>query len=146
MCHRGIEGAALLAFVFIWGVVGWALPPAQASRIVRLAADAAPLALSLNASAIYVGVALGIVALRFVSGMFLKLLERFPALDHTAYALVAWAGLKLGLEAAESFGASVLHRHWPVALPEWGFWAGMGVLVLAGGAYALRHPAASKTI
>lgn len=58
---QGIEGAALLAFVFIWGVVGWALPPAQASRIVRLAADAAPLALSLNASAIYVGVALGSV-------------------------------------------------------------------------------------
>ena len=50
---------ALFLFVFLWGLVGWSLPPAQASRIIGLAPDAAPLVLSLNGSAIYLGVALG---------------------------------------------------------------------------------------
>jgi predicted MFS family arabinose efflux permease len=52
---------AFLGFMFVWGLIGWSLPPAQASRIIKLAPDAAPLALSLNASAIYLGVALGSV-------------------------------------------------------------------------------------
>ena len=49
-------------------MVGWAFPPAQASRIVRLAPEAAPLVLSLNGSALYFGVALGAV----VGGLVLK--------------------------------------------------------------------------
>ena len=56
-----LTAPAFLGFMFLWGLVGWSLPPAQASRVIKLAPDAAPLALSLNASAIYVGVALGSV-------------------------------------------------------------------------------------
>ena len=56
---HAIAGPALIAMMVPWGVVGWAFPPAQASRIVRIAPDAAPIVLSLNASALYVGVALG---------------------------------------------------------------------------------------
>ncbi len=51
----------LFALMVLWGLIGWALPPAQASRIVKLAPDAAPIVLSLNASALYFGVALGAV-------------------------------------------------------------------------------------
>jgi len=57
----GNAAALFLGFMFVWGLIGWALPPAQASRIIKLAPDAAPLALSLNASSIYLGVALGSV-------------------------------------------------------------------------------------
>lgn len=39
----------LFALMVLWGLIGWALPPAQASRIVKLAPDAAPIVLSLNA-------------------------------------------------------------------------------------------------
>ena len=92
---------------------------------------------------IYIGVALGIVALRFVSGVFLKLLDRYPSLDHAAYLLVGWAGVKLGLEAAESFAGTVLHQHWPVALPDAVFWAGMALFALGGTVYALRRPTPS---
>jgi len=53
--------AGFLAFMVVWGVIGWSLPPAQASRVIKLAPDVAPLALSLNASALYLGVALGSV-------------------------------------------------------------------------------------
>jgi DHA1 family inner membrane transport protein len=56
-----LTAPVFLGFMFLWGLFGWSLPPAQASRMIKLAPDAAPLALSLNASAIYVGVALGSV-------------------------------------------------------------------------------------
>ena len=54
-----LAGPALIALTVPWGVVGWAFAPAQASRIVKLAPQAASLVLSLNASALYFGVALG---------------------------------------------------------------------------------------
>ena len=56
-----IAGPVLMAMMVPWGMVGWAFPPAQASRIIKLAPDAAPIVLSLNASALYLGVALGAV-------------------------------------------------------------------------------------
>jgi predicted MFS family arabinose efflux permease len=56
-----IAGPVLMAMMVPWGIVGWAFPPAQASRIIKLAPDAAPIVLSLNASALYLGVALGAV-------------------------------------------------------------------------------------
>lgn len=54
-------GPVYFAFMFVWGVAGWMFPPAQVSRIVALAPNAAPLALSLNASCLYLGTALGAV-------------------------------------------------------------------------------------
>ncbi|RRH95269.1 MFS transporter [Mesorhizobium tamadayense] len=58
---HSIAGPALMGMMVPWGIVGWAFPPAQASRIIRIAPDAAPIVLSLNASALYFGVALGAV-------------------------------------------------------------------------------------
>ncbi|ESY65651.1 hypothetical protein X742_22110, partial [Mesorhizobium sp. LNHC232B00] len=58
---HNIAGPALMGMMVPWGIVGWAFPPAQASRIIKLAPDAAPIVLSLNASALYLGVALGAV-------------------------------------------------------------------------------------
>lgn len=50
---------ALFVLMALWGAVGWTFPPAQASRIVGFQPEAAHLTLSLNASAMYLGVALG---------------------------------------------------------------------------------------
>jgi DHA1 family inner membrane transport protein len=44
-----------------WGIIGWAFPPAQASRIVGYAPQLAHLTLGLNASALYFGIAFGTV-------------------------------------------------------------------------------------
>lgn len=52
-------GAALIAHMVAWGVIAWMFPPAQASRILAIAPESAPLALSLNYSALYLGVAIG---------------------------------------------------------------------------------------
>lgn len=49
----------LLAAMATWGIAGWAFHPAQSARLVSLAPDAAVVALSLNASAMYLGSAAG---------------------------------------------------------------------------------------
>lgn len=54
-----IAGPSLIAIMVIWGVIAWMFPPAQASRVLAIAPESAPLALSLNYSALYLGVAFG---------------------------------------------------------------------------------------
>src|SRR5688572_30207281 len=53
-------------FMVLWGIVGWIFVPAQVSRIVALSPSSAPLALSLNASFLYLGTALGALVGGFV--------------------------------------------------------------------------------
>lgn len=55
------SGPLLLGIMVPWGIIGWAFPPAQASRIVGYAPGLAHLTLGLNASALYFGIALGTV-------------------------------------------------------------------------------------
>lgn len=50
---------AFFAVVVLWGATGWAFPPAQASHLLSLSPGNAPLVLSLNASALYLGIAAG---------------------------------------------------------------------------------------
>jgi MFS transporter, DHA1 family, inner membrane transport protein len=58
---HSLSGPLLIGIMLPWGIIGWAFPPAQASRIVGSAPDVAHLTLSLNASALYLGIALGTV-------------------------------------------------------------------------------------
>lgn len=51
--------AALVALTFLWGVIGWAFMAPQQSRIVSIEPESQNVSLSLNASAIYVGAAVG---------------------------------------------------------------------------------------
>ena len=55
------SGPLLLGIMVPWGIIGWAFPPAQASRIVGYAPQLAHLTLGLNASALYFGIAFGTV-------------------------------------------------------------------------------------
>ena len=56
----GGAGAALLfAGLALWGLFGWAFPIVQQARLVTLDPAMAPITLSLNVSALYVGVAIG---------------------------------------------------------------------------------------
>lgn len=49
----------LLLLIFCWGISGWAFYPAQVASIMRIEPQAAVIALSLNASAMYLGFAIG---------------------------------------------------------------------------------------
>ncbi len=57
-----IPSPALAALTFTWGVVGWAFMAPQQSRLVSLDPSSQNVTLSLNASAIYVGAAIGSAA------------------------------------------------------------------------------------
>ncbi|WP_421759314.1 MFS transporter [Devosia sp.] len=61
MLPAGVVGPVYFIFMFVWGVVAWTFLPAQVSRLVAMAPTSAPLALSLNASSLYLGTALGAV-------------------------------------------------------------------------------------
>jgi predicted MFS family arabinose efflux permease len=85
-----------LAAMLVWGVAGWTLTPPQQHRLLALAGPAAGIVLSLNSSAIYLGIGLGsllgglalrfapLPALGFIGGAFqlaaLALLRTGPAL------------------------------------------------------------------
>jgi predicted MFS family arabinose efflux permease len=49
----------LLLLLFCWGIAGWTFYPAQVANIMRIDPQASMIALSLNASAMYLGFAIG---------------------------------------------------------------------------------------
>jgi predicted MFS family arabinose efflux permease len=51
--------AILLPAILLWGFASWGVTTAQQARLVGLAPDLAPISLSLNSSAIYLGSATG---------------------------------------------------------------------------------------
>jgi predicted MFS family arabinose efflux permease len=51
--------AVIAPAAVVWSIAGWGANPAQAARLVRFAPEAAVVALSLNASALYIGIAAG---------------------------------------------------------------------------------------
>lgn len=55
------SAAALLVLVAAWGTIGWSFMPAQQLNLVQRAPQLAPVVLSLNASAIYLGISLGAI-------------------------------------------------------------------------------------
>lgn len=94
------------------------------------------------------GAIIGIVLLRFAANYFIRLLEKYPVLDHVAYLLVGWAGAKLALISIHSFEEWYMERkpgsHLPFMVPEMSstvFWVGMAVIAIGGGYFALKHPA-----
>jgi YkoY family integral membrane protein len=82
---------------------------------------------------IYLGGILGIVAMRFVAGLFLKLLDRFPGLETAAYLMIAWIGIKLGVEVYVSQQAGE-----SPGIPRWMFWTVLGALLLGGVLFSRR--------
>ncbi len=59
---------------------------------------AAAVAMSDKLWAVMTGVGIGILAMRFVAGIFVNLIKRFPVLEQIAYVLVGYIGLLLILE------------------------------------------------
>ncbi|KKC31275.1 MFS transporter [Devosia psychrophila] len=57
----GVVIPAFFVLIVIWGGTGWAFPPAQSSYLLSRSHGNAPLVLSLNSSALYLGIASGAV-------------------------------------------------------------------------------------
>jgi YkoY family integral membrane protein len=98
---------------------------------------------------IYAGGVLGIVMMRLVAGVFLVLLNRYQGLANGAYVLVGWIGLKLigsalhtAFESTRGTGGVLTRGDWravvpqpirefPWEIPDWLFWVGMAVILVA---------------
>ncbi len=119
--------------------------PAPIRDLIAFVVPVFDFAVSWELLVVYIGGILGIIAMRFVAGYFLILLEKFAGLAIGAYYLVAWIGVKLvgggfhdALHPKEGVPIPSWHAlmpKWvfniPLEMPEWLFWAGMGLIVVA---------------
>ncbi len=95
---------------------------------------------------VYTGALLGIILLRFIANAFLKLLEKYPVLDHVAYVLVGWAGVKLFFLGGHTFvrwyneknPAAKLGFNIPELHPAI-FWVGLALIGIVGTWMAVRQ-------
>jgi YkoY family integral membrane protein len=55
----------------------------------------------------------GLILIKFAATWFVKLLEKRPALETTAYAIVAWVGVKLAVITFAHKDIGVLDPHFP---------------------------------
>jgi len=95
---------------------------------------------------VVLGALLGVILLRFAASYFLRLLEKFPALDHLAYVLVGWVGVKLCFTSLHNFSrVSDLMSYKVAEMADGVFWAGMGVIIVVGGMAAVRSAKRAQT-
>jgi YkoY family integral membrane protein len=86
---------------------------------------------------VVLGALIGVVMLRFAATFFIRLLEKYPLLDHLAYVLIGWVGVKLAFMAGHNFVIWYDRDHTPLGfhIPEMSqlvFWSVMAVLVIGG--------------
>lgn len=76
---------------------------------------------------------IGLLAMRFAASLFIKLLDKFPRFEPTAYLLVAIVGVKLLVEGfAKEFDIHGVNFHSPGSASFWIFWAAMGLSLIYG--------------
>ena len=71
---------------------------------------------------------IGVVAMRFAAVIFIRMLERFPRFELSAYLMVLVIGLKLILEWAFNGRREVLNFQSPHAAAFWTFWLTIAAL------------------
>jgi len=86
----------------------------------------AAVAMSPDRWVVYTGGVLGIITMRFVAGIFLRLLEKFPKLEDAAYLLVGWIGIKLSLETFYQMRTGQVEH----VMPVWLFWSVMAAILI----------------
>ncbi len=77
---------------------------------------------------IYLGGILGALAVRFATGHFLKVLNKYKKVEYLAFLLIGWMGVKLLAEGSASFIHSEDLRH---SLDIF-FWVGTLVIIIVG--------------
>ena len=85
------------------------------------------IAVSSNMYVVYLGAVFGIITMRFVAMAFVKLLRRFPALEISAYLILIWIGIKLGVEVVYNLEGRDATAQISEGMPAWLFW---GVLLI----------------
>ncbi len=115
---------------------------------LAFAVDSALVAVAMtkNLWVIYTGVFIGILMLRLAAGWFVSVMERHPRFEHVAYALVAWAGLKLLIEGAAACAEWASRPDLAFHLPKMVFWIVTILILVAGSLWALRAGKGQATV
>lgn len=91
----------------------------------------AALALSNKFWVLFVGGCLGIIMMRGVANLFMKLVSKFPLMKHTAYVLIALIAVKMGLGTAHNIAGLFGHKMQEIHIDELHFF-GVVVVVFLG--------------
>lgn len=86
-------------------------------------------ALTTKVWVVMAGGLIGLVMMRFAASLFIKLLERFPRFEPTAYILVFIIGMKLLIDGFHFPGVDFHSAHSPAF---WIFWGSMAGALLFG--------------
>ncbi len=89
----------------------------------------AAIALTTRFWVIFTGGFIGVVLMRFAASQFIRILDRFPRFEDTAYLLVLTIGIKVGLEG---FALPGLDFHSASSPWFWGFWGVMFACIAYG--------------
>ena len=81
---------------------------------------------------VILGALIGVIMLRFAATYFIKLLAKFPLLDHLAYVLIGWVGVKLAMMAGHNFGLAQMGKALVPEMPPVVFWSVLLILVVGG--------------
>ncbi len=99
----------------------------------------AAVAMSPKLWVVCLGVFIGILALRFVAGYCLKLLEKYPILEHTAFLLIGFVGTILLVELLSS------HSGYPIHINPFQKFIGIALITGATILYT-RQPALQRAV
>jgi tellurite resistance protein TerC len=83
------------------------------------------------------GVFIGILALRFVAGACIRLIEKFPILEHTAFVLVGYVGFILVYELLSDPHSGIQILPGPVHVTTWQKFIGI-VLIIGVSIFYMR--------
>jgi YkoY family integral membrane protein len=92
----------------------------------------------------FLGGVIGLVIMRFAATWFVKLLEKYPTLESTAFLIVGWVGVKLAIFTLAHPEVAILDHHFPES-KGWKavFWTIL--ILLAAGGYLLSKKKAKDT-
>ncbi|RDI47699.1 TerC family protein [Falsibacillus pallidus] len=91
----------------------------------------------------FLGGIIGLVIIRFAANWFVRLLEKYPALETTAFLIVGWVGVKLAVLAVSHPNVSLLHHHFPEST-GWKLTFWIILLTLAIGGFFISKRQSSK--
>ncbi|MFD2679810.1 TerC family protein [Bacillus seohaeanensis] len=91
----------------------------------------------------FLGGVIGLVIMRFAATWFVKLLEKYPTLESTAFLIVGWVGVKLAVHTLAHPEVAILDHHFPEST-GWKlvFWSVL--IILAVGGYLLSRKKANQ--
>lgn len=88
----------------------------------------------------------GIIILRIAASYFIGVLERYPKLEHMAYALIGWAGVKMTFIGLHNMDVAE-PSFFPGKVPHFShtiFWIGVGLIIAVGSYVSFRTKVETK--